>query len=225
MKKHLILLYNNLLWGESLIALLEKNEEFKVLSLINYNQLPDKEFQKTSIYIVEASCPNVELLELVKFLKKNKQKVIVVGFVMDNQFVDMIFQYGVDGYVLKTDSTDNLYLSINQVYRNEKFYSAHVTEILSKHLINTNDESRLTARELEVLIGIVNMQQTPQIAKHLHLSEATVRTHRKNIIRKFGAKNYIGLIRYACRNGLLESPGEQFCAGCQKDKCFSKQNG
>ncbi len=214
-----------MLWGESLITLLEKKEEFKVMSLVSYSQLTKKEFQKTLIYIVEASSPNAELVRVVKLLKNNNQKVIVVGFVMDNQFVDMIFQYGIDGYVLKTDSKENLYLSINQACRGEKFFSAYVTEILSKHLISTSDDSKLTARELEVLIGIVNMQQTHQIAKNLHLSEATVRTHRKNIIRKFGAKNYIGMIRYACSNGLLESPGEQFCSGCQKERCISKQNG
>ncbi len=141
---------------------------------------------------------------------------------MDNQFVDIIIQEGIDAYVLKSDSKENLFLSINQVSRGEKFFSANVTEILSNHLLRSDDHSKLTKRELDVLIGIVNMQHTKQIADFLNLSEATVRTHRKNIMRKFGAKNYLGLIRYACRNGLLESPGEQFCLGCKKVTCYSK---
>ena len=225
MKKHLVLLYKNLLWGESLASLLNNNPEFHVIKMLEFNELPDLDYSNTYIFLIEASCPNVELIEHVEFLKKKKQRVIVVGFILDNQFVDIIIQLGVDGFVLKSDSKDNLFLSINQAHRSEKFFSASVTEILSNHLMHTNDSSSLTRRELDVLIGIVNMHSTHQIAQELNLSEATVRTHRKNIMHKFGAKNYIGLIRYACRNGMLESPGEQFCAGCSKEHCYSKQFG
>ncbi len=222
MKKHLVLLYSNLLWAESLACLLNRNTEFNVLKTLELKEIPDLEYLNTSIFILESNCPNVELVDQVKYLKSNNQKVIVVGFVMDNQFVDIIIQEGIDAYVLKSDSKENLFLSINQVSRGEKFFSANVTEILSNHLLHTDDHSKLTKRELDVLIGLVNMQHTKQIADDLNLSEATVRTHRKNIMRKFGAKNYLGLIRYACRNGLLESPGEQFCLGCKKVTCYSK---
>lgn len=219
MKKHLTLVYSNLLWGESLSSLLNENTEFKVLRLIKLRSIPEIEYLDTSIFILEASSPNAELVEHVKYLKKKKQKVIVVGFVLDNQLVDIIIQEGIDGYVLKSDSKENLFLSINQVAKDEKFFSANVTQILSNHLQHSENDSKLTKRELDVLIGIVNMQQTKEIADQLHLSQATVRTHRKHIMQKFGAKNYIGLIRYACRNGLLESPGEQFCLGCKNLTC------
>lgn len=222
MKKHLVILYSNLLWGESLVSLLNMKDEFNVLNLIEFPDLPKIEFPDTSIFILESNCPNVELIEHVEYLKKHNQKIIIVGFVMDNQLVDVLMQRGIEGYVLKSDSKENLFLSINQVARGEKFFSANVTEILSNHLMHYDDHSKLTKRELDVLIGIVNMHKTHQIASNLNLSEATVRTHRKNIMRKFGAKNYLGLIRYACRNGLLESPGEQFCLGCKKENCYSK---
>ncbi len=226
MKKHLIILYKNLLWGESLTSLLNNNPDFHVIKMVDFQEFLHLEYLNPYIFLIEASCPNVELIEHVKFLKKKKQKVIVVGFIMDNQFVDIIVQLGIDGFVLKSDSKDNLFLSVNQAHRNEKFFSASVTEILSSHLIHSKDNSILTKRELEVLIGIVNMHSSIQIAEKLNLSEATIRTHRKNIMRKFGAKNYLGLMRYACRNGMLESPGEQFCQGCKKKvECFSKQIG
>ncbi len=214
MEKHLVLVHSNLLWGESLASLLNLNDDFSVKMLLTYEELPNTSFDHTAIVILEASYPNVGLINQIEFLKKHKQKVIVVGFIIDNQFVDLIVKYGVDAYVLKSDSKENLYLSVNQVCRGEKYFSARFTQILSERF--SRDSTKLTGRELDVLIGIVNMHQSNKIADDLNISIATVRTHRKNIMRKLGAKNYLGLIKYACSNGLIESAGGEFCAFSQK---------
>ncbi len=214
MEKHLVLVHRNLLWGESLASLLNFKEGFCVEKLMSYNELFSFNLKTSSLIVLEASYPNVELVNQIQFLKKGNHKIIVVGFIIDNQFVDLVVQCGVDAYVLKSDSKENLYLSVSQVCKGEKFFSARFTQILSERF--TSDSTKLTQRELDVLIGIVNMHQSKQIADDLNISVATVRTHRKNIMRKVGAKNYLGLIKYACSNGLLESSGGQFCAFSQK---------
>ncbi len=213
MDKHLVLVHSNLLWGESLASLLNMRDGFCVKKILSYEELPSFDFENTSIIVLEATYPNVDLIDRIQFLKKKNQKIIVVGFVFDNQFVELVVKYGVDAYVLKSDSKENLYLSVNQVCRGERFFSAKFTQILSDRF--TQDNSRLTQRELDVLIGIVNMKQSDQIANDLNISVATVRTHRKNIMRKLGAKNYLGLIKYACGNGLMGSSDGEFCAFSQ----------
>ena len=42
-----------------------------------------------------------------------------------------------------------------------------------------------------------------EISRELFLSEHTVETHRKNIIRKTGAKTVIGLLNYAREHNVL----------------------
>jgi DNA-binding CsgD family transcriptional regulator len=44
---------------------------------------------------------------------------------------------------------------------------------------------------------IINEYTSQEIAEKLSLSQYTVDTHRKSIYRKTGAKNLIGLVRYA----------------------------
>jgi DNA-binding CsgD family transcriptional regulator len=42
-----------------------------------------------------------------------------------------------------------------------------------------------------------------QIAEILFISERTVETHRKNILKKTGASNLVGLVKYAYANNLI----------------------
>ncbi|MCI0751775.1 MAG: helix-turn-helix transcriptional regulator [Flammeovirgaceae bacterium] len=42
-----------------------------------------------------------------------------------------------------------------------------------------------------------------QIAEILFISERTVETHRKNILRKAGVSNLVGLVKYAYANNLI----------------------
>ena len=50
MKKHLVLLYKNLLWGESLASLLNNNPEFHVIKMLEFNELPDLDYSNTYIF-------------------------------------------------------------------------------------------------------------------------------------------------------------------------------
>ena len=62
---------------------------------------------------------------------------------------------------------------------------------------------RLTRRELEILKLILQENSNAEIAAQLYISLYTVETHRKNILRKIGAKSMIGLARYAVLRGYV----------------------
>lgn len=55
-------------------------------------------------------------------------------------------------------------------------------------------ETSLTSREVEILSCIIEGLNTRQIANKLSISENTVANHRKNMLRKRGAKNSAELI-------------------------------
>lgn len=65
-------------------------------------------------------------------------------------------------------------------------------------------ELLLTARELEILKLIADGLTNEDIALALSLSRSTVNTHRKNILRKLQLKNTALLIRWACKQGLID---------------------
>ena len=61
----------------------------------------------------------------------------------------------------------------------------------------------LTTRETEILRLILNEYTSKEIGEHLKISMRTVETHRKNILKKTGAKNLVALVKYGLRQNLL----------------------
>jgi DNA-binding CsgD family transcriptional regulator len=58
-----------------------------------------------------------------------------------------------------------------------------------------------TDREKEIVSHLAEGLDSVDIAEKLFISEGTVRTHRKNILEKTGAKNAVHLVRMAVANG------------------------
>lgn len=61
----------------------------------------------------------------------------------------------------------------------------------------------ITKREIEVLRLIAIGLSTQTIAKHLYISEETVKSHRKNLLRKLDACNGASLVRAAYEYGIF----------------------
>jgi DNA-binding CsgD family transcriptional regulator len=62
----------------------------------------------------------------------------------------------------------------------------------------------ITPREKQVLQLIASEYTTLEIANILHISDDTVKTHRKSLFSKVGAKNAAGLVRRASEIQLLK---------------------
>lgn len=63
---------------------------------------------------------------------------------------------------------------------------------------------QLTPREIEIIQLIANGYTNREVSVALNISDKTVNTHRKNILRKLGLKNTALLIRHAIENNLLK---------------------
>jgi DNA-binding CsgD family transcriptional regulator len=64
----------------------------------------------------------------------------------------------------------------------------------------------LSARESEILNLIVDEYTTNEIAEALFVTTETVRTHRKNLLLKLGARNVAGLVRRAFEQRIIPYP-------------------
>jgi two-component system nitrate/nitrite response regulator NarL len=97
--------------------------------------------------------------------------------------------------------------AIYKVAQGKMHFSDDVTEemVKNKHAKpnKQEDQVKLTERELEILKLIVQELNNAEIADKLFISERTVETHRKNMIRKFNTKTIVGLIKYAMDHKLI----------------------
>jgi len=73
------------------------------------------------------------------------------------------------------------------------------------YALNTKGEIiTLAGRDMELLVHIASGYLNKEIAAILNLNEETIKTLRRELIVKFGAKNTMSMIMYALRNGLIK---------------------
>lgn len=104
---------------------------------------------------------------------------------------------GAAGYLLKTEPPERIAEFLDGVAHGEAALSGEVARRLLERVRDGNDRSgvpdsiaaELSAREVEVLLLLDEHLGTDQIAKRLFISEHTVRSHVKSVLRKLGVSS------------------------------------
>lgn len=106
---------------------------------------------------------------------------------------------GIINYITKTCSFNELVQAIYATAKGEQFFCATTSQTLFGDNLPAADIPQLSPRETEILHLITEGLPNKDIAEKLFLSVHTVKTHRKNIIKKLGFtfKNAAGLTSMA----------------------------
>jgi DNA-binding CsgD family transcriptional regulator len=80
--------------------------------------------------------------------------------------------------------------------------SREVFNIDNGHMKHARAADLFSARERDIVHLLIKGLNSGQIAGQLHISPETVRTHRKNILRKAGLRNTQELIGFALTRGM-----------------------
>lgn len=152
---------------------------------------------KPDIALLDLRMPGRDGLQLLRLLKHELGgKCVILSMHSDKRYVTDAMNYGADGYLLKNTGRAELLACIRQVMAGEKVFPTLKPER------DTQESLFLSPRELDVLKLVLNEYTSQQIADKLSLSPYTVDTHRKNILRKTGARNLAGLVKYAMEQGM-----------------------
>ena len=69
--------------------------------------------------------------------------------------------------------------------------------------LRQDTDVRLTARELQVLVGMTEGKSNGEIGRELFLSEDTVKTHARRLFRKLGVNDRAQAVAHGFRRGLV----------------------
>jgi len=138
-------------------------------------------------------------------------KVIGLSIFDDDEHLSNMFENGVDGYLLKNTDCLEIEMAIVSVMNGRHYFSKDISaSVIEKVLRNvdfhcTEKFEKLNRREKEILKLLYEEYSSREIADRLFISERTVEFYRQSLARKTGAKNIVGLIKYAICNNLIES--------------------
>lgn len=155
--------------------------------------------------VVDYSLPDTTGLDLVKEGRKLQpdMKVLVLSMHDDPAVVRELIREGISGYLLKSDPYGNLVVALDKAREGKRYFSDGIAEIMARQIEEPSRASLLTPREREILQLVAQEYSTKEIADRLCLSENTVETHRKNMLRKTECKNWPGLIAWAYKHQIL----------------------
>ncbi|GAB1445471.1 response regulator transcription factor [Flammeovirgaceae bacterium] len=160
---------------------------------------------EADLLITDFNMPGMDGLSLIHLVKRINQKIKIIVLSMHDEvhLVKEILKAGVNGYVLKKDTQNELLQAIREVQFGKIFLSNDINKMLIVNLQNPDEGKLLTDREREILKLIAREFTNKQIAEELFISERTVETHRKNIFKKTDTSSLVGLIKFAYANNLI----------------------
>lgn len=127
-------------------------------------------------------------------------RIIILTMYAQRSFIEEIVKIGVDGCLLKSNSGQELAEAIERVMNGKSYYDR-----IQGFIVEADDafQFRLSSREIEVIKLVAEGLTSSQIADKLFIAEHTVKTHRKNILRKTGASNTSQLVQFALNSKLI----------------------
>ena len=165
------------------------------------------------VVIMDISMPIMRGIEATTRIKKDVPgtKVIILTIHNDENYLFGALDAGADGYVVKGDDVNILFQAVETVMNGEFFLSSEVPpdamekyEKLKKSGKPTDEFSRLTNREREILQLIAEGYTSKRIGEKKFISVKTVENHRANIMNKLDIHETAGLVRYAIQIGLVD---------------------
>ncbi|MEU3983118.1 response regulator transcription factor [Streptomyces sp. NPDC026672] len=158
-------------------------------------------------------CDGVEATRRIRAEYPGTQVVVLTTFADDDSLFPAL-RAGARGYLTKDAGGDEIVRAVHSVLSGEAGLSPSVQRRLLERLSEPEPPSArveppdgLTGREMEVLVLIAEGLTNQEIARRLHVSTATVKTHINNLFAKTGLKDRAQAVRYAYGKGLVRPPG------------------
>lgn len=109
---------------------------------------------------------------------------------------------GATGYLLKDAKREELYAAVRSAASGHTALTSTVADSLMRNLRRPEQQS-LSKREVEVLELVRQGKSNKQVARSLHVSEATVKTHLIHTFGKLGVDDRTAAVSIALERGIL----------------------
>jgi DNA-binding NarL/FixJ family response regulator len=169
------------------------------------------------VALMDVRMPVLDGLEATRRILSSgnaRPRVIMLTTFDADEYVYAALRAGASGFLLKDVSPEQLVAAVRLVAAGDALLAPSITRRLVERfavptrapLAEPEGLSTLTSREREVLVLMARGLSNTEIAEHLTLSEATVKTHVARILSKLGIRDRVQAVVTAYESGLV-TPG------------------
>ncbi|MCK0130602.1 response regulator transcription factor [Flavobacteriaceae bacterium F08102] len=201
---------------DGVIAVLGLERDIDVVGFsLNGEEVIDwYEEHSSDVLILDINMPKLDGIEVLKKFQSMEDvpRIIILSSYDDIKLIKEVLSMGASGFIPKKSAGEHIVKAIRKVAKGDQYFSDEVTEKMMKTLMGkpmheSNVDgvliNSLTRREYQILKLISQQYTTKEIGETLAISESTVETHRKNLIRKINVKNSVGLAIFALKNEIV----------------------
>ncbi|MEJ2177685.1 MAG: response regulator transcription factor [Gammaproteobacteria bacterium] len=152
---------------------------------------------KPDVVMVDLRMPEVDGVRTLQLLRKQDNEIPVLILTTSDDAADLkdCLRHDASGNLLKDMDPDELVVALRKVIAGELVVAPELAGTLASIIQNRDDGleeesksvfSSLSPREMEILSHLTEGQSNKVIAKHLGISDGTVKLHVKSILKKLG---------------------------------------
>jgi len=164
---------------------------------------------KPDVILMDIFMPRLTGLESMLAIKARLPLVQVLILTVSDREEDLFkaLRFGAQGYLLKRANINQLPEAIRKTAAGESMLSPDVAaKLVAEFRQQQEHETKLSDREIEVLLAVGEGLTNTEVARRLFISESTVRTHLQRILEKLHLKNRAEAIAYASQRFRNHNP-------------------
>jgi DNA-binding NarL/FixJ family response regulator len=217
MSIRLLLVDDNILFRKGLTALLSQQSDLTVVDALGSGKEATQVASnlEPDVVIMDIRLAGSSGLDIAAQIKRRQPqvKVLMLTSSRNEEYVRAALRLGIDGYILKDASLEELLIAIRSVARGKKYLSPDVSGHVVESFLHPEQSSGkasqldiLTNRERGILQLIAEGRTNRSAAEFLCVSPKTVEKHRASLMQKLGLRNVTEMTLVAMEMGLIERP-------------------
>jgi two-component system, NarL family, nitrate/nitrite response regulator NarL len=170
--------------------------------------LPEIRRLTPDVAVLDVRMPGLTGTEVLNAIARERiaTRVVFLSAHVDSDLVYRAVALGAAAYLSKEADRAAIFDAVAAVARGQTVLSPEIQSGLAAQIQLRETATRpvLSPREQEVLRLIAEGSSAPEIARQLHLSPSTVKTHLQSLYEKLGVSDRAAAVASAMRAGLLE---------------------
>jgi DNA-binding NarL/FixJ family response regulator len=194
-----LLIDDHFLFLDGLELLLKGTGRYQVVGKIN-DPLQAIDFlnvHSVDLVLADIQMPGIDGLDLLKrILSRFPQvKVVMISMHEEDEFISEIVGSGGSGFLPKSMDSGKMVEELDKICAGMKVFPRRIKKI--------SQSQHFSERELEILRLLAKGKNSFEIAEQLFITLNTVKTHRRNMLRKLKASNTSQLLKIGFDNNLI----------------------
>ena len=195
---------------DGLVRALKARSEFDIIGEASDGREALEQIRRLTpaVALLDVKMPGLDGPSIAHALRRDAvpTRVVLISAHAPSEVMYRAISLGAAAFLSKEAAPDEICDTVAAVARGQTLLSPEIQGELVRQIQMraVDDRPGISPREREVLVLIADGQSAPDIARALHVSPATVKSHLQSLYEKLGVSDRAAAVASAMRMGLLE---------------------